>query len=742
MAYESDTSTDSGRANAKASYDIDWDTASDEQVVSFVFSNYREGKGRREAWEIEADRQLAWLRGNQSDHLWKWLEEESSADVVPLAERVPIQVNRLRPFVLQQLAMLVGRPLAMRVFPRTADQDDVAAARLSEKVLAFYFQAGVTSGSRMLYDALWEMFGTGLHFAKVTWDPHRGRRDRFGPRDVGIDDADEPTGRTRFQKMIAGMLGTREADVPLDADGGFETPAGELAVEFCSAFDVTEPANARNVGESPWLIHSRLRPMRYGRERYGKRFAEVQPDKGELRDVRRFTSYTSAALGSDNECDEILIHELWVPKSDSVPNGCLVVVAGGKLIHKSEHPYVDGLIPFVPLQELPDPQFFRPGCTIRDAMSLQQAINVTRSMEMGHLYQTINPHVMAEASVDVPRDAFSRVGPQFIKVSDDALVSGRIRPWVPNPLPNHAIPLDQLNRSDLEDVTRVHANTLGRVESSSQSGRAVALNQQANVRASTVTRRLLEESFSKIGQMMLSRAAQFVTGSQLAVLAGERGPTEVFSFTGKQLLGKDRTSGPWNFNVKVVLSEEREFEAMLEQVDTLTARGWLNPGSESDRIAVRRWLGDKFVGDFDEDGPHRGNATIENRDMVAGKTVSVALGDDNPVHIMEHRRFTTTADYREAAALDAGIDVRFRAHLRQHELENAEGILRPMAIAESVRGRLAQEYGLGGPGGPGADRAGPGQPVVVGPGPMNGRGGPPGNGSGGGGRMFPSVGTA
>lgn len=618
----------------------------------------------------------------------------------------------LRPFILAQIAYLVGAQVTLNCRPRTNDDDDVAAAKLGTKLLQYYWQAGATSTLFRLLHAAWMVFCTGFVVAKTIWDPQRGNRSRFDPDEIGLEaDPAIPDHEQRrleridrFRRIIAEKLNVSQEAVGLDEDGGIEQPSGDLYTDFVSGFDFTEPRNCKSIEDMSWALHSQFRSIEYGRERYGSAFDDVRAETDEhAHRYRTFERYGSAEYSGQDAnqgegivpCDEVMVHELWRPRSLSCPEGYLCVIADHQLIKKGPNPYRHGRLPFVAISEMPDPEYLRPGCTVRDQMSLQRARNKNRSQWLGHFDKTVNPTILKEKASGLPEDAFSIDAPTIIEVAAGAIQNRRIEAFQYPTMPPYAMNLDEANRRDMEDVGRVHSNAMGKLESASQSGRAAALMQQANQRTAKVTQLLWEAAMQKIGEQQLLILNQFVKRQTQLTIAGEDNASEVIAFIGADLVkGSGKAFGGSDFNVTVGIGAEPNMQDVMAMIDTLTERGYLNPQREEDRRQVRRLLGDQYPGEVDPDAYHRANAAGEHRRLVDGEAIMAALGDNDAVHLDQHYHYTTTTDYRDAVSRQPNLATAMLVHVRDHQHQMAEKAIRPQIIAQVTASRLAAEYGM------------------------------------------------
>ena len=694
-------------APTPATYALDWtDPAAvkDLDVLDFIVGQYDDGKARRQEWEKNAALQLAWVRGNQdtiwSDELRDLVRSNPGVDV-PIEFRDPISVNRLRGFVMAYLALTIVSPLTWEVQAATRDDDDVAAARLAAKLLRYYFRAGDIDGTSRLLDALWMMHCTGIVWIKPVWDPKRGSCDRFSadalrqPGETEQSTQQRKKLLTRFQEFVGKANPRRKLDQDADT---IDLPAGEIWLDYASGFDITEPAYCRNVEEAAWLIHSRFRTVEYVREHYGSVADDIVADGDSEAYHRRFNeqygtwSAYEESRSYQAPSDEVLVHELWRPHSESAPLGFLGVVAAEKVMHKGPHPYMHGRLPYIALREAPDPEHFRPHGQVHDLIPIQRARNKHRSQIHGYVQCTVQPKILVEDGSGCPDDAFTG-GPKQIPLSANGI--DKIKAWEPPRAPPELFRLDQMDNEDMEAVAGIHRSTAGQAEFGGQSGKHAQMMQQQDSRQRTVTRLLLEGAFSKAGQQMLWLGWEFVSKARtMAVPGSDAGEYDVVTWNGKRLAPKNKPFGPFAFNVSAKMGTERDERATVMMVAGLTKGGWLRPENEADKRLVLRWLGEQVPTELDEHALHRANAAAENEELREGKVVKAALGDEDGVHLDAHLRFTTRSEYRTASASKPEIDEHMRVHIREHYLQQALKQYEPIALAKVAQVHLIKEYGL------------------------------------------------
>lgn len=683
--------------NAPRLYDLDWTNAPDEELVAFVENQYERGKARRARWERKAQERLALLEGDD-EITWNdknQVLEAGDEQIIPLEYRRPIRINNLRSFILQRVAFILAQPVQLHALPATGDEADVAAASLQTKLLQYMWRGGPNSIRSRFVWALFHLFGAGVLWIKTCWDPDAGEPERFGP---DIDPADdEPTRKRKTDAYRAGVakkLGTEPDRVKMRADGTLLVPPGAVAWDFVTGFEITEPPMCRSIEEAGWLIESRYRPVEWVRHRYGDAAAGLTPD---FRDDPYYFAEYKALYGlfreenesADNpdDAEVVRVHTLWRPRTAWLPRGACVTVCQGQLLHRGDHPYTHGQLPFTKMYELPSNRI-RPPCTAEMMVNLQRARNHVNSLIAGHVGMTIAPKILHEKGA-VDAENFDK-HPRLVEVQDDAIDKVRAFQW-PS-LPPAAMELDERLRRNMQDVAGVHDSTLGREVSASQSGRHAAMLREGNVMSNVATRESVDAALRACGHQSLWLWWQYGKEERLVRIAGEGSRIEVIQFKRDDLLS--RSPGPNDFDVQVVVGQD--VDGTMRQIESLTAMGWLSPERESDRLHVLRLLGDRVPPtEADDATVARRNARAEHDELLAGRDIDVALGDLDEVHLAEHERWTTTEEYRQAVRKNPQIKTRLRVHHGAHLQQRASKKIRPVVIEEREVRRALIEFQQG-----------------------------------------------
>lgn len=692
-----------------AAYEIDWNEVSeieDDDLVDFVVTQFDAGKIRRQQWEIRAATQLAWCEGDQDKEY-----DISTQDLItrvektiPLEYQQKVEINSLKGFIFQRIALLLGQPITLAGVATSIEPADIHGAKMQTKLLQYMWHTGDESVRRQMITALWMMFATGIMFIHPYWDPFAGKKDQFGPKFDKDDDQEVKDGKIKNFKQLAAQLAGKSIDeMVFDSDGKIDIEMGEVRWDFRTGFDITEPEFCDKCSEAGWLIDSRWRTIEYMRHRYGDKADEINPDAKGSNYLSGYRSTYNPSESRQGEVDHltkaeiVLCHTLWRPRSPWAQRGIMAVICDQAVMYKGVNPYPHGEIPLIPMQEMPS-HHFRPRCTVYNLMKLQEARNRTRSQMAAAVHLTIAPKIIHEKGANLPENAFDRHDRQ-IEVAEGYL--DKVKPWDAPQLPREAFAMDQMYRSDMQDVSAVHDSTSGRGESKQQSGRHAAIVVQGDSRATLVTRELVESAIAKAGGQSLWLWWKFVPTERAITISGDEFRPEVLSFKGSDLLGaKKGEPGAADFNVIVKITTDNEPEQILNKIQLMTEMKYWNPANPADRLRVARMLGDQSATDHDDESRHRRNATIEHELFKKGEPIRTALGDNDELHIEEHYQWTTTSDYKERIKNERPsqpaerLDTRVEVHIAEHMRQRANKVIMPAIINRHEEERIKQQMAI------------------------------------------------
>ncbi len=706
-------------------HEINWSSVDDETLKDFVEGHYEAGKMRRQRWSRRGQFYLAWAGGDQTrtggagtneiiDDIMREVGPETDSGDIPMKYQLPVFVNTLRGMLLQRIAFMVARPLTFTARSLAATDSAIAAARLGGKLLQWqWFNGDCPTRWRML-DGLWQMMCTGISVAKTTWNSDVGQVKEFTAEVMNF----EPS-KGMIAELIDHVKGfeerLRKARKFPDKEGKVMLASGQPEIEFRSGMDITESPMATDVKNCSFILDSKWVSMEALNHEFPNR-DDIDPQHDTDGYLEAYKGmYGLADTHDDRNADDlndhmVLRHEIWRPQLPWLLPGFMGVVAGGAVLRKGPHPYKHGKLPFARLHETPDSEHFRPPSYIHNLITLAIGRNEFVSTMRAYASMRLDPKVLHEEDAQIPDELFEP-GPKAVKVKDGALAEGKIKNFELADFPQEAANVQEMMNEYIKDVGQVHDASSGRRTSSSESGKHAEALQSANARSNSVAREFVEEALSSMGEQSLQLWRQFVTKKRILPFSEH----DAMEFLGTDL---HTTADIPQMLVDVRLGFAPDINESLQQVKVLAELQFLSPANPADRKRIKRLLGENLVrADDDEDEIHRGNASIENEQIINGKPfeeLMVMPGDWDDIHIEAHRAFTISPAFKRKAKKDRRLIETVKMHIRAHIYNKHMKTMTDKVIEAKVQRTLtnavgdqlkpaATEPGQGSPGGTAGD---------------------------------------
>ncbi|HRX13632.1 MAG TPA: hypothetical protein P5087_01220 [Eubacteriales bacterium] len=274
-----------------------------EDIVNEVNKDYQKRQLMRRPYELAWQLNMNFLMGNQycaisargaieqEDKNYYWQEKQVFNHIAPIIEARLARLKRVRP--------------KMTVRPFSGNQDDISSAKTATKVLQSVSEKLSLDGKLGSATAWSEV--TGTVFYKIIWD--------------------ETNGDSIFVNN-----GVRNL--------------GDVNVTVVPPFEIYPDSNvAADIDECGSIIHAKVYSA-----------AEVEKIWGEKvkgGEIKVFSMTGGAAVGgygynsvipsitSESKNDHVVVIEKYVKPCDEYPDGQLIIVAGDKLLHYGELPFVN-----------------------------------------------------------------------------------------------------------------------------------------------------------------------------------------------------------------------------------------------------------------------------------------------------------------------------------------------------------------------------------------------------------------
>ncbi len=725
--------------NTKPLHELDLNDESD--LKDFVGRLWSNGKAEKAALEGQWSQNLAHMNGDQ----WlyydrtkrEFLHQGVSNDETP--GRVRLAINFLRGFVESRVARLTKGRVTWNVIPSTDDQDDRDRSQHQSRVLKFLWRD--LDMPRKWVDANFWVAVCHNCFLQSGWDTEAGSGLPVGPQDVsstlqgktmsGEDEnrihqfaqevasqgelnlgPKQPSNAPRGeplpfgQEEIAQFLQEIGADTSmLGADGqSVDVFDGSNTADIVPPFELIPDPSAKQLSDCDYVLRTRRRTMSYLLGRYPEHKAEIErltpgsDDSGH--DVYPADFYDSleslgeVGKGSDGSMAEtVLVHEFWHKSTSLYPQGIHAVVVDDLVLLQAENEYGD--LPFVHLEEVPNPGRFWASGSFTDAVQPQLAFNTDISQLIEIMEQTCYPGVLSVKGAGLNLDTYVAEAGVINEVNSvDA-----VKFYSPPPIPSYPERLLEIYLDSLQRIFGDFDVSLGKPSSQASSGRAINLLAEANERRSGPVLDRLQTALAEFGEQQLRIAAHNWSTERTVWVVGDTGEREYRTVAGADLLGPDAgTQGLINFDVEVAIERRRSLALVMDQLEALLNWGVLHPQQHRQQILDAMQFEGTQLGGWDLNSSDRAKAGQENQMMVMGIPAQLSFGDDTNTHLESHLAFMRSTDYDDAIQENPQIAQLFQQHIAETYRQEATKQIMPSVIGQQVMAEMMAQAGLAQPG--------------------------------------------
>ncbi len=548
--------------------------------------------------------------------------------------------NHISPIVDIRLAKLSRVRPTMSVRASSSDDSDVKTAILSSDVLSATSQR--ISLDNIISKATGWSEVCGTVFYKVTWNDKKGKL----------------LGETSNGKVY-------EGDVDISVVPPFEIFPDSLFTN--------------DVNDLKSIIHARAVSVEDIKENYG---VEV---KGSSIDVFTLTeskvSY-NGGYGAKKVSGELKNHVLLLEKyerpSTDYPNGRYIAVAGDKLLHLGELPYINGndktrVFPFIKQTSSSQIGSFFGVSVVERLIPIQRAYNAVKNRK----YEFLNRVSMGVLNVEdgsVDTD----------ELIDEGLSPGKVivyrqgsRP--PQMMSANTVPIDfsyEEERLSNEFVTVSGTSEVSRtsnIQRSTLSGTAIELLIEQDETRLSVSAESIKQAVKEIAKQILRLFRQFATDERLMRSSGEGREVRMIYFKSSDLSSDDVVFDTENELTKTPAQKKTAVLEMLSSGLLSDQDGNLSLRTKSKLLEVLGYGSLSNVQDLVN--LHRCKAEKENAEMVANE-LSVDGYDDHGVHIEEHLRKLLT--------MLPSDDSDYKKRLENHVNEHKKQAYRPENLKEML----------------------------------------------------------
>jgi hypothetical protein len=601
--------------------------------------------------------------------------------------RAKLVDNRIQPVIRTEIAkMTKTRPVWVGV-PRSADDEDLNAARLAERVLEWEWK-NLDMLRKLRAALLWSRV-TGSGFWKVCWDPELGDSTDVLIRQDGSlvkDSYDRP--------MKSDQLETLPADyVEQNGVTSRKVAMGDIRLELRTPFEMfPDPlAGEDGIESAEWIGEEAV----YSREHVYARFPlarelNIEPDSNAGGGIveSRMPGRVLGINDADTRKHGILLREYWCKPNSEHPNGKHVVwTKGGEILHDGDNPYP--WLPYVMFRGIPMPGRFWPTCTTEQLISPQTELNKVESQIAENAERFGNPSRARPSTYEgdewlgLPGEEVEYVPtggpdslPQFIQPPElPAYVQNRI---------------SQIEGS-IREIAAQHEVSNGTVPAGVTAASAINLLQEQDDTRLGPDIADMEEAIAGAGRRIIYLVANHWNDQRMIRVGGDDGPWQFQAWRRGLLKGDQGVEVQAGSGMP---QSKAAKQAAIGEVLRMLAQMPNMQLSERDlhQVFQEYEVGglEKFFATIGEDDRQ---VAREHQHMLAGAQLPINDWDDDDAHIALHVRFMKSSTYEE---LDDRARISFVEHLaahRQRVAEKAAQALQPPQVAM--------------PGGPGSPPASP-----------------------------------
>ncbi len=607
----------------------------EEQIVKDVLEDFKNRQAERRSFELQWQLNMNFLMGNQYCDIGPSGEIEDEDKEYYWQEREVY--NHIAPIIDARLSKLSNMKPSMTVVPASGDERDIKTAKVSKKIVNAIYNKLAVSGIINQANKWSEVCGTS--FYKVTWNAAKGNF--LGKNDIG--------------KAIL---------------------TGDVEISVCPPFEIyPESSSCADVNDCKSIIHARAYHVDDIKNIWG-----VETAGGDVNVFSLDNTSTSGAFGFFGENkrlingtrkDYAVVIERYEAPTLDFPNGRLIIVAGDKLVHIGELPYINGndgerCFPFIKQTSIEHPGVFWGVSVIDRLIPIQKSYNAIKNRKHEFMNRlSMGVLTVEDGSIDTEN------------LEDEGLSPGKVLVYRQGATPPtfmnfEKLPVDFASEEDnlleefstISGVSDLMTNSVSRYTNISGAALQRLIEQDDSRIACTAES--LKEAIKTMGKHVLRLYRQFATVPRLSKIVGDNGDIEVFYFNSSDISSDD-----------IVFETENEIGETTAQkramVFDLINAGLLQDenGKLSNRMRVKAlellgfgvWENAQDINEL-----HLKRAASENLKMLENSQIIEPLEvDEHDIHITEHTAFMLGGEFEKNLAKNPKLTEIVLRHIRKHK---------------------------------------------------------------------------
>lgn len=603
----------------------------EKNLVSEVMEDFKKRQSEKKSFECQWQLNMNFLIGNQYCSIGNSGEIEEFEKQYFWQEREVF--NHIAPLIDVRLAKLHKVRPSMAVSPASSDEKDLKTARISKKIIDVVYNSKDLA-EKITQATRWsEICGTS--FYKVVWN-----------KDLGQEIVNED----------------------------ISAKTGDVEVGVISPFEIfPESSNCEKLEDNRSLIHAKAYHVDEIKNIWGVEVEGEEVNVFSLDQTNRtiggleYNAFVTKIIKTTRENYAIVVEKYELP-TEGFPNGRLIIVCNGKLLHLDELPYInkaDGQrgYPFIKQTSLEQIGCFWGNSIIERIIPIQRAYNTIKNRKHEFLNRlSMGVLTVEDGSIDIDN------------LEDEGLSPGKVLVYrqgstPPKYMTNTTVPLDFAREEDklLNEIMLVSGTSDIMRDSSAMSanisGVALQLLVEQDESRLINTSEKIKDCIKSMAQHVLRLYKQFAVIPKLSKIVGDNGEIEVFYFSNSDITS-DEVVFETQSDITETLAQRRSMVFELINAGLLQDEN----GKLSNRMRVKAlellgfgiWENSHDLNDL-----HTKRASTENLEMIKGNSVEVMEIDDHDLHVAEHTAFMISSEFSKKS--DLKLKEKFLKHIRLHK---------------------------------------------------------------------------
>ncbi len=597
----------------------------DQKLVSEIKADFKKRQEDRRPIELNWRLNMNFVVGNQFAQISSKGEIEDVGKEYFWQEREVY--NHIAPILETRLAKLARVKAHAQVRPATADDEDVASASLSTKLIEAICKENEFSTQLQMAN-LWSEV-TGSAFFKVSWDSLKGHA--------------------------------------LDKDG--KIMEGDVTISLCPPFEIfPENLAIADIDKQPSIMHAKVLTEGevkriWGKEVHGGDVNVFSFDNAQIGGGFGYTATLPKIVSEKREDGVVVIEKYEMPTSEH-PLGRLIIVAGDELLYKGDLPYCVGEdgnrgYPFARMTCIDSLTSFFGTSIVERIIPVQRAYNTVKNRKHEFMNRiAVGVMAVEDGSCDIDDLEEEGLPPGKVVVyrqgSTPPIMLG------PTQVPNEFSREEEKLLNEFMMISGVsEVTTYSQVPSNVTSGVAISLLLEQDDTRISLTADSLRACVKRISKLILRLYRQFAKVPRIKRITGENGDVEIASFSAGNVDSEDIIFDTIN-DIEDTLSARRAMVYDLLRLGLFSDENGKMSDNTKSRVFEILGFGNWEDGRNNEE-IHRKKSLKENLLLERGD-VTPDVYDDHAIHVEEHIRMCVSAKcQRDSAMRDRVAD-----HIARH----------------------------------------------------------------------------